>query len=309
MRHGTLGCMDVYGLYVDVMRNIYEYMTCWGNQFSDKTALGLSILELPANCLSQSPFVFTFSVHNYMSVTLRLWRRAKVAAGKRLLLCPLLQVLHPFVAGFLMFSYKTCVFPKAIFDRGYASVDSQWWRGWAPLRGVAGGPQEAENHEVEAVSQDISSSRYLVGWEFLLGNFFEVRSCWSASPWISWEEMRWAPTSVKLWYTAFDEGPTTVSDQETTAPATETSESENKKAAGWNVAQIKIPQSGQIVLQGVLHPLSHISSLQTLCWLMMIGDNVTQCIGDCGIHQADPISTIWSPSFCFWFLVFFNAKI
>ena len=27
---------------------------------------------------------------------------------------------------------------------------------------------------------------------------------------------------------------TTVSDQETTAPATETSESENKKAAGWN---------------------------------------------------------------------------
>jgi hypothetical protein len=44
--------------------------------------------------------------------------------------------------------------------------------------------------------------------------------------------MKWAPTYVNL-YTV-SEDPTTVSDQETTAPATETSESENKKAAGWN---------------------------------------------------------------------------
>jgi len=32
----------------------------------------------------------------------------------------------------------------------------------------------------------------------------------------------------------FDANPTTVLDQETAAPATETSEAEKKKAAGWN---------------------------------------------------------------------------
>ena len=37
------------------------------------------------------------------------------------------------------------------FDRGYASVDSQWWLGWALLSGL-GGPQEAENDDVEAES-------------------------------------------------------------------------------------------------------------------------------------------------------------
>ena len=91
--------------------------------------------------------------------------------------------------------------------------------------------------------------------------------------------MKWAPTYVNL-YTV-SEDPTTVSDQETTAPATETSESENKKAAGWNgCAQIKIPQSRLYFKE-----FESLEQCSNPCWLMMIGDDATQCIGDCGIHQ------------------------
>jgi len=39
---------------------------------------------------------------------------------------------------------------------------------------------------------------------------------------------------MNLCYMVFDAAPTTVLDQETAAPATETSEAEKKKAAGWN---------------------------------------------------------------------------
>lgn len=46
--------------------------------------------------------------------------------------------------------------------------------------------------------------------------------------------MKWAPIDIHVWYMAFDQNPTTVTDQEAAAPATETSEAENKKAAGWN---------------------------------------------------------------------------
>ena len=94
--------------------------------------------------------------------------------------------------------------PMAMFDRGYASVDSQWWLGWASLSGL-GGPQEAENDDVEAESQDISFSRYGVGWKFLLGFFLEVSGSWSTNPRIIRDKMKWAPTYVNLWYTVFDE--------------------------------------------------------------------------------------------------------
>ena len=43
-----------------------------------------------------------------------------------------------------------------------------------------------------------------------------------------------APTDMNLCYMVFDAAPTTVLDQETAASATETSEAEKKKAAGWN---------------------------------------------------------------------------
>ena len=43
-----------------------------------------------------------------------------------------------------------------------------------------------------------------------------------------------APTDMNLCFMVFDADPTTVLDQETAAPATETSGSEKKKAAGWN---------------------------------------------------------------------------
>ena len=100
--------------------------------------------------------------------------------------------------------YILNIFPMAMFDRGYASVDSQWWLGWASLSGL-GGPQEAENDDVEAESQDISFSRYGVGWEFLLGFFLEVSGSWSTNPRIIRDKMKWAPTYVNLWYTVFDE--------------------------------------------------------------------------------------------------------
>ena len=45
---------------------------------------------------------------------------------------------------------------------------------------------------------------------------------------------RVAPTDMNLLYIVFEADPTTVLDQETAAPATETSGSEKKKAAGWN---------------------------------------------------------------------------
>ena len=140
------------------------------------------------------------------------------------------KFLHPCVDGFLTFSNEECgfpsiwtTFPKAKFDRGYASVDSQWWLGWASLSGK------------KVVRKKPKTMRSRPSWLGIPGFFLEVSGYyWSTNPWIIRDEMKWAPTYVNLWYTVLDEDPTTVSDQETTAPATETSESENKKAAGWN---------------------------------------------------------------------------
>ena len=75
---------------------------------------------------------------------------------------------------------------------------------------------------MEAESQDKHVSQYGVGWKFLLGFVLEVGGSSSGTH-------RHEPVLYGLRCRSND-----CNDQETAASATETSEAEKKKAAGWN---------------------------------------------------------------------------
>ena len=80
-----------------------------------------------------------------------------------------------------------------------------------------GEPEEAENYDVGAESEDMYRSRYGVGWEDLLGFVFEVSNTLSSTH-------RYEPVV----YMVCDEDPSMESDQETAAPAMTTSTQENQ---------------------------------------------------------------------------------
>ena len=194
------------------------------------------------------------------------------------------------VNGFPSFSNEDCgfpniyilnIFPMAMFDRGYASVDSQWWLGWASLSGL-GGPQEAENDDVEAESQDISFSRYGVGWEFLLGFFLEVSGSWSTNPRIIRDKMKWAPTYVNLWYTVSDEDQLLYPIRRLLHQRPRPVNLKTRRLRdGTAVHKSKFRKAGRLYFKD----FELLEQCSNPCWLMMIGDDATQCIGDCGIHQ------------------------